>query len=134
MHDARTYAQCPELDKYVCALENSYVIVAFAKTFASALFFPLIPTGFSGKRGVSMASDDFPTTPKQFFDYAKKQQAEMVDVKFVDKLDLNFNPLGSRGIGEIGITGVAGALSNAVFHATGRRIRDLPITPEKLLS
>ena len=86
MHDARTYAQCPELDKYVCALQNSYVIVAFAKTFASALFFPLIPTGFSGKRGVSMASDDFPTTPKQFFEYAKKQQAEMVDVKFVDML------------------------------------------------
>src|SRR5215467_11724440 len=38
------------------------------------------------KRGVSMASNDFPKTPKEFFDYAKKHQAEMVDVKFVDML------------------------------------------------
>ena len=56
-----------------------------------------------------------------------------IDVTFVDNPDLNFNPLGIRGIGEIGITGVAGALSNAVYHATGRRIRDLPITLDKLL-
>ena len=56
-----------------------------------------------------------------------------VDVSFVDIPDPRFNPLGIRGIGEIGITGVAGALSNAVYHATGRRIRDLPITLDKLL-
>jgi len=56
-----------------------------------------------------------------------------IDVTFVDHPDVNFNPLGIRGIGEIGITGVAGALSNAVFHATGRRIRDLPITLDKLI-
>jgi xanthine dehydrogenase YagR molybdenum-binding subunit len=41
--------------------------------------------------------------------------------------------LGARGIGEIGITGVAAAVSNAVYHATGKRIRDLPITLDKLL-
>jgi xanthine dehydrogenase YagR molybdenum-binding subunit len=57
-----------------------------------------------------------------------------IDVTFVDNPDLNFNPLGIRGIGEIGITGVAGALSNAVYHATGRRIRDLPITLDKLIA
>jgi xanthine dehydrogenase YagR molybdenum-binding subunit len=56
-----------------------------------------------------------------------------IDVTFVDNPDVNFNPLGIRGIGEIGITGVAGAMSNAVFHATGRRIRDLPITLDKLI-
>lgn len=38
------------------------------------------------------------------------------------------------GIGELGATGVAAAVANAVFHATGKRIRDLPITPEKLLT
>ena len=54
-------------------------------------------------------------------------------MSFVDHPDLEFNPLGIRGIGEIGITGVAGALSNAVWHATGHRIRDLPITLDKLL-
>jgi xanthine dehydrogenase YagR molybdenum-binding subunit len=42
-------------------------------------------------------------------------------------------PLGARGIGEIGITGAAAAIANAVFHATGKRIRDLPITLDKLL-
>jgi xanthine dehydrogenase YagR molybdenum-binding subunit len=41
--------------------------------------------------------------------------------------------MGSKGIGEIGIVGTAAAIANAVHHATGRRIRDLPITPAKLL-
>ena len=56
-----------------------------------------------------------------------------IDVSFVDENGVNFNPLGIRGIGEIGITGVSGALSNAVYHSTGRRVRDLPITLGKLL-
>ena len=43
-------------------------------------------------------------------------------------------PLGAHGIGELGITGAAAAIANAVFHATGRRVRDLPITLDKLLS
>ncbi len=55
-------------------------------------------------------------------------------VNFVEQPDLRFNPLGVRGIGEIGITGVAGALCNAVYHATGNRIRRLPITLDLLLS
>ena len=41
--------------------------------------------------------------------------------------------MGARGIGEIGITGTGAAIANAVFHATGKRVRDLPITPDKLL-
>ena len=56
-----------------------------------------------------------------------------IDVAFVEHPDLRFNPLGVRGVGEIGITGVAAAVANAVFHATGLRVRDLPILPEKLL-
>jgi len=56
-----------------------------------------------------------------------------IEVTFVGEPDLNFNPTGARGCGEIGITGVAGAIANAVYHATGKRIRDLPITPDKLL-
>lgn len=56
-----------------------------------------------------------------------------IDAAFVDENDTRFNTLGARGIGEIGITGVAGAIANAVFHATGKRIRDLPITLDKLL-
>jgi xanthine dehydrogenase YagR molybdenum-binding subunit len=56
-----------------------------------------------------------------------------IDVRFVEEPDLRFNPLGVRGVGEIGITGVAAAVANAVYHATGVRVRDLPIVPEKLL-
>ncbi|MGL4619855.1 MAG: xanthine dehydrogenase family protein molybdopterin-binding subunit, partial [Chroococcidiopsis sp.] len=56
-----------------------------------------------------------------------------IDVAFVGKPDLKFNPVGARGVGEIGITGVAAAVANAVYHATGKRIRALPITPDKLL-
>jgi xanthine dehydrogenase YagR molybdenum-binding subunit len=56
-----------------------------------------------------------------------------IDVTFVEENDTTFNPLGARGIGEIGITGVTAALANAVYHATGKRIRDLPITLDKLI-
>jgi xanthine dehydrogenase YagR molybdenum-binding subunit len=55
------------------------------------------------------------------------------DVTFLDIPDPHINPLGVRGVGEIGITGVAAAIANAIYHATGKRIRDLPITPDKLL-
>ena len=44
-----------------------------------------------------------------------------------------YAPVGARGIGEIGITGVAAAVANAVYNATGIRVRDLPITPDKLI-
>jgi xanthine dehydrogenase YagR molybdenum-binding subunit len=57
-----------------------------------------------------------------------------IDVTFVGVPDMRCNPLGARGIGEIGITGVAAAIANAVYHACGKRVRDLPITPAKLLA
>ena len=50
-----------------------------------------------------------------------------IDVSFCNENDTNFNPVGARGIGEIGITGIPGAIANAVFHATGKRVRALPI-------
>jgi xanthine dehydrogenase YagR molybdenum-binding subunit len=56
-----------------------------------------------------------------------------IEALFVEEPDLVFNPLGARGIGEIGITGVAAAVANAVYHASGVRVRELPIVPEKLL-
>lgn len=57
-----------------------------------------------------------------------------IDVAFVGGPDLNFNPAGVRGVGEIGITGVSAAVANAVYHATGKRLRSLPLTPDKLIS
>ena len=56
-----------------------------------------------------------------------------IEVIFVDEEDTIVNPLGAKGLGEIGIVGVAAAVANAIFHATGKRVRDLPITLDKLL-
>ena len=55
-----------------------------------------------------------------------------IEVIFVDEPDDIVNPLGIKGLGEIGIVGVAAAIANAIYHATGKRVRDLPITLDKL--
>jgi xanthine dehydrogenase YagR molybdenum-binding subunit len=56
-----------------------------------------------------------------------------IDVIFVEEPDEIVNPLGAKGIGEIGVVGVAAAIANAVYHATGKRIRELPITLDKVM-
>ena len=56
-----------------------------------------------------------------------------IDAIFVEEKDDEINPLGVKGVGEIGIVGVAAAIGNAVYHATGKRVRDLPITLDKLM-
>ena len=56
-----------------------------------------------------------------------------LDVTVLNIPDTKFNPLGARGIGEIGITGTAAAVGNAIFHATGIRVRNFPVTLDKLL-
>jgi xanthine dehydrogenase YagR molybdenum-binding subunit len=56
-----------------------------------------------------------------------------IDVIFVEEKDDEINPLGVKGVAEIGIVGTAAAIANAVYHATGKRVRDLPITLDKLL-
>ncbi len=56
-----------------------------------------------------------------------------IDVTCLNIPDTKFNPLGARGIGEIGITGAAAAVANAIFNATGKRVREYPITPDKIM-
>jgi xanthine dehydrogenase YagR molybdenum-binding subunit len=67
-------------------------------------------------------------------EYHVPVNADVHDIKviFVDEPDEIINPLGLKGVGEIGIVGVASAIANAVYHATGKRVRDLPITLDKL--
>jgi xanthine dehydrogenase YagR molybdenum-binding subunit len=67
-------------------------------------------------------------------EYHVPVNADVHDIKviFVDEPDATINPLGIKGLGEIGIVGVAAAIANAVYHATGTRVRDLPITLDKL--
>jgi xanthine dehydrogenase YagR molybdenum-binding subunit len=68
-------------------------------------------------------------------EYHMPVNADVHDIKviFVDEPDALVNPLGIKGVGEIGIVGTAAAIANAIYHATGRRVRDLPITLDKLM-
>jgi xanthine dehydrogenase YagR molybdenum-binding subunit len=71
-----------------------------------------------------------------FAEYAVPVHADappIMDVIFVEEHDPHVNPLGVKGVGEIAMVGIAPAIANAVFHATGKRIRELPITPDRLL-
>jgi xanthine dehydrogenase YagR molybdenum-binding subunit len=71
-----------------------------------------------------------------FAEYAVPVHADappVMDVILVDEHDPHVNPLGVKGVGEIAMVGVAPAIANSLFHATGKRIRELPITPDKLL-
>src|SRR5713226_7982194 len=93
--------------------------------------------------GLSMALHEVSVLDPRFGDYVNHDFAEYhiatnadvgtIDVTWIDEEDLHVNPLGVKGIGEIGIVGTAAAIANAVYHATGIRIRDLPITLDKLL-
>ncbi len=93
--------------------------------------------------GLSMALHEVSVLDPRFGDYVNHDFAEYhiatnadvgtIDVTWIDEEDLHVNPMGAKGIGEIGIVGTAAAIANAVYHATGIRIRDLPITLDKLL-
>lgn len=57
-----------------------------------------------------------------------------ITIHFVDEFDEHVSSIGARGIGELGATGVTAAVANAVYDAIGVRVRDLPITPSKLIA
>jgi xanthine dehydrogenase YagR molybdenum-binding subunit len=75
------------------------------------------------------------TLNENFAEYHVPVNADIheIDVTALNIPDYKFNPLGSRGIGEIGITGAAAAIANAIYNATGKRVRDLPVTLDKLM-
>lgn len=72
---------------------------------------------------------------RSFADYHIPSNLDIGEIEtiFVNEEDKIVNKLGVKGIGEVGIVGVAGAVANAIFNATGKRVRELPITPDKLL-
>ncbi|PJJ79363.1 xanthine dehydrogenase family protein molybdopterin-binding subunit [Mucilaginibacter auburnensis] len=72
---------------------------------------------------------------RSFADYhvPVNMDAGKMDVIFLNETDTKPNKMGIKGVGELGIVGVAAAIANAVFNATGKRVRDLPITPDKVL-
>lgn len=73
---------------------------------------------------------------RSFADYHVPANLDVgtIDTIFIDEKDAVVNRLGVKGIGEVAIVGVAGAIANAVFNATGKRIRTLPVTPDKLIT
>jgi xanthine dehydrogenase YagR molybdenum-binding subunit len=94
--------------------------------------------------GLSMALHENGVLDPRFGDYVNHDFAEYhiatnadvgsIEIAFVDEDDPHVNPMGVKGIGELGIVGTAAAIANAVYHATGIRVRDLPITLDKLLT
>ncbi|MEV8308745.1 xanthine dehydrogenase family protein molybdopterin-binding subunit [Streptomyces flavidovirens] len=93
--------------------------------------------------GIGMALTEESTMDPAFGDFAEHDLASYhvpscadvpaIEAYWVDEDDPHLNPMGSKGIGEIGIVGTAAAIANAVHHATGARLRDLPLTPDKVL-
>ena len=93
--------------------------------------------------GIGMALHEETVTDQRFGRFITRNLADYhvpvnadvhaIDVIFVEETDDKINPFGIKGVGEIGIVGTAAAIANAVYHATGKRVRDLPITIDKLL-
>jgi xanthine dehydrogenase YagR molybdenum-binding subunit len=93
--------------------------------------------------GIGMALMEGGVLDEEFGDYLNRDLAQYhvpacadvrdIDAVWLQETDTQLNPMGSKGIGEIGIVGAAAAIANAVHHATGARVRELPITPSRLL-
>jgi xanthine dehydrogenase YagR molybdenum-binding subunit len=93
--------------------------------------------------GIGMALHEGSVMDREFGDYLNHDLAQYhvpacadiqdIEAAWVDEDDVELNPMGSKGIGEIGIVGTAAAVANAVFHATGTRVRDLPIRLDRLV-
>ncbi|ATW47153.1 xanthine dehydrogenase family protein molybdopterin-binding subunit [Streptomyces peucetius] len=93
--------------------------------------------------GIGMALMEGSTMDERFGDFAECDLASYhvpvcadvrsIEAQWIEEDDPHLNPMGSKGIGEIGIVGTAAAVANAVRHATGVRLRNLPLTPDKVL-
>lgn len=94
--------------------------------------------------GIGMALMEESVMDAEFGDHLNRDLAQYhvpacadirdIDATWVEESDPHLNPMGSKGIGEIGVVGAAAAVGNAVHHATGIRVRDLPITPARILN
>ncbi|MFB6805241.1 xanthine dehydrogenase family protein molybdopterin-binding subunit [Streptomyces sp. NPDC056387] len=94
--------------------------------------------------GLGMALTEHSGLDPEFGDFAERDLAAYhvpanadvpaIEAHWLDEHDKHLNPMGSKGVGEIGIVGTAAAIGNAVCHATGRRLRELPLTPDRVLA
>ena len=123
-----------KIDKMVCVADGGTIVneKAAANQISGA-----------GVGGIGMALMEHQTIDTKLgtavgndlaaYHFAVNADAPIIEVIFIGKPDTNSNPAGSKGLGEVGIIGTAAAIANAIYNATGKRFRDLPITPDKIL-
>lgn len=123
-----------KVDKIVCVMDVGKILNS--KTAASQIIGGAVwGIGMALMEGSEYDPNTGRIVTRDLSEYLVPVHADMpdFDIQFIDKPDLNISPVGAKGAGEIGITGITAAIANAVYHATGKRVRDLPITPDKLL-
>ena len=108
-------------------------VEAIRREHALPALFSYAAKNLAGKPGVCDAMVQNKNCPAEYL-VPVNADAGMIDAVFVPSDDRVFNPLGVKGVAELGLCGVAPAIANAVWHATGKRLRDLPIMPEALLA
>ena len=123
-----------KVDKVVCVADSGHIVSP--KTARSQII-----GGAIGGIGMALMEEVVidhrygKLVNNNFADYHVPVNADIpqIDALFVNKPDPYINPIGAKGMGEIALIGMAGAVSNAVYNATGKRVRELPITPDKLV-
>ncbi|MET0466662.1 MAG: xanthine dehydrogenase family protein molybdopterin-binding subunit [Chitinophagaceae bacterium] len=123
-----------KIDRHVCVVDAGYVVnkLAAANQVSGAAVGGIGMT-LSEEQLVDSTHGCFIGGDLAGYHFAVNADAPIIEVDFINKIDPNINPSGAKGVGEVGIIGAAAAIANAIFHATGKRLRDLPITPDKVL-
>ncbi len=123
-----------KLDKVTCVADNGRIISP--KTARSQIIGGAIMGIGMALMEEAVIDDRYGRViNSNFADYHVPVNADIpqIEALFVNKPDYNINPIGAKGMGEISLIGMAAAVANAVYNATGKRVRDLPITPDKLI-
>ncbi len=122
------------IDRYVCVADGGKVINEQAAAnqiigaVAGGIGMALMEEAQIDHRFGALVNNDLAG-----YHFAVNADVPMVEVAFVGEPDVRLNPAGIKGLGEIGIIGSAAAIANAIYHATGKRMYDLPVTPDKLV-
>ena len=123
-----------KVDKVSCAMDIGKILnekTTKSQIMGGAIF----GIGMALMEGTVYDENNGRIVTKDLSDYLVPVHADMptFDVQLTDVKDPYISPVGARGAGEIGITGITAAIINAIYNATGKRVRDLPVTPDKLL-
>jgi xanthine dehydrogenase YagR molybdenum-binding subunit len=122
------------IDKYACVADGGKIVNQKAATnqmsgaVVGGIGMALMEEQHADARLGGLVGDDLAG-----YHFAVNADAPIIEIDFINKPDPNINPSGAKGLGEVGIIGSAAAISNAIFNATGKRFRHLPITPDKIL-